>query len=64
MIAVHISAVIYYLIYKKENLIVPMFNGIKQLPEVLASKQRRIGGTVRALLVLAIVAVGVYFLVR
>jgi cytochrome b len=64
LIAVHISAVVYYLVYKKENLIAPMFHGRKQLPESLAVAQRRIGGLGRALLVLAIAAAVVYFVVR
>ena len=64
LIAVHISAVVYYLVYKKENLIAPMFHGRKQLPEALATAQRRIGGLGRALLVLAIAATVVYFVVR
>jgi cytochrome b len=64
LIAVHIVAVIYYLIYKRENLIGPMFHGRKHLPEALAAVERRIGGPGLALAVLAVAAVGVYFLVR
>jgi cytochrome b len=64
VIAVHISAVVYYLVYKKENLIAPMISGKKHLPETLAAAERRIGGSGRALVVLAMVIVGVFFLVR
>ncbi len=64
LIAVHIGAVVYYLVYKKENLIAPMINGCKQLPEALAAAQRRIGGLGLALLVLAIAVAVVYFVVR
>lgn len=64
LIAVHISAVVYYLIYKKENLIGPMFNGRKNLPDAVASAPRRQGGVVSALVVVLLVAVGVYFTVR
>ena len=64
LIAVHIGAVAYYLVYKKENLIGPMVHGRKHLPEALAAAERRIGGWGSALAVLAIAVVGVYFLVR
>ncbi len=64
LMAVHIGAVVYYLLYKKENLILPMFSGQKRLPPVLALAQRHSGGWLRALIVLAITAAGVYMLVR
>jgi cytochrome b len=64
LIGVHISAVLYYLIYKKENLIGPMFSGKKHLPDALASTQRKIGGWVSALVIVLAVAAGVYFLVK
>ena len=62
--AMHISAVIYYLIYKKENLIAPMLHGKKYLPQALAAAGRRMGGWPRALLIVAVVAMGVFLLVR
>ena len=64
LMAAHIGAVLYYLLYKRENLIWPMFSGDKHLPPVLAQAQRRMGGWMRALVVLAIAAAGVYLLVR
>jgi cytochrome b len=64
LMAVHIGAVVYYLVYKKENLISPMFSGRKHLPPAIAGAERHSGGWARALTVLVIVAVGVYFLVR
>ncbi len=64
LIAVHIGAVLYYLIYKKENLIAPMWHGRKHLPEALAAAQRHSGGWARALLILAMVTAGVFLLVR
>jgi hypothetical protein len=51
-------------VYKKENLIAPMFSGRKQLPEALAVAPRSIGGLGPALLVLVIAVAVVYFLVR
>jgi cytochrome b len=62
--AVHIGAVLYYLVYKKENLIGPMLHGRKYLPAALAAAERQIGGRGRALVILGIVAAGVYLLVR
>ena len=64
LIAVHVGAVLYYLVYKKENLIGPMISGHKHLPEPMASAGRHIGGWGRAAVVMAIAAAGVYWLVR
>ena len=64
VVAVHISAVLYYLVYKKENLIGPMFTGRKHLPETLAGAARRVGGSGAALVVLAVAVAVVYFVVR
>ncbi len=64
LIAVHIGAVFYYLLHKKENLITPMLTGRKMLPESLAVADRQMGGVGRALVVLAIAVVVVYFVVR
>jgi cytochrome b len=58
---VHILAVLYYLLYKSENLVKAMFTGYKTLPSAPAGG--RIAGTGLALVVLAIAAAAVYFLV-
>jgi cytochrome b len=62
--AIHIVAVLYYWIYKRENLVVPMVTGYKRLPRELAPAESRTESLVRALAVLAICAGVVYALVR
>lgn len=64
LLAVHIGAVVYYLVYKKENLITAMFTGRKHLPEALAAAERRVGGSGLALVIVAIAAAAVYFLLQ
>ena len=62
--AIHIVAVLYYWIYKRENLVVPMVTGYKRLPRELAPAESRTESLLRALVVLAICAGVVYALVR
>lgn len=64
LIAVHVGAVLYYLFYKKENLIKPMFNGRKQLPPGVEPAGAAIRGTGAALGILAICAALVWVLVN
>jgi cytochrome b len=63
IIAVHVAAVLFHLIYKKENLILPMITGIKQregdLAEATAQRPLWLVG-----LVGAAAAGAVYFLVK
>lgn len=62
LIAVHIGAVLYYLIWKSENLIKPMFTGLKHLPAgTVAAPMRGLG---LAVVLLAICAAGVWVLVN
>lgn len=62
LIGVHIAAVLYYLIWKSENLIKAMFTGRKQLPAGMAAATMRSTG--RAVVLLAVCAAGVWFLVN
>ena len=62
LIAVHVGAVFYYLLYKSENLIKPMFTGRKHLPAGAAPATMR--GTLLALVLLAACAGGVWALIR
>ena len=64
VIAIHISAVLFYLLVKRENLIHPMVSGSKQLPPDLANPIPRLVSPWRALAVLAVVGVAVWLLVR
>ena len=60
--AAHILAILYYLLYKSENLVKAMFTGYKTLPA--APSGTRIAGAWLALVVLAIAAAAVYFLIN
>lgn len=62
LIGVHVAAVLYYLFYKSENLIKPMFTGRKHLPAGVAPAPMR--SPALALVVLAVCAAGVWFLVN
>jgi len=64
LIALHICAALYYLLGKRENLILPLFTGRKQLPEPQDAPESRGGPLWLALLLLALCAGGVYLLVR
>ena len=64
MIAVHLSAVLFYLLVKHENLIHPMLSGLKHLPPELANPAPRLVSPWRALAALAVVGVAVWLLVR
>lgn len=62
LIGVHVAAVLYYLIWKSENLVKPMFTGRKQLPPGAAPATMRSVGL--AVVLLAVCAAGVWFLVN
>lgn len=64
LIAVHVGAVLYYLFYKKENLVKPMFTGRKNLPPGLEPAGAMIRGAGVALVILAISAALVWVLVN
>ncbi len=64
VIAVHISAVLFYLLVKRENLIHPMLSGHKRLPPELAQPAPRIVSPWRGLAALVAVGVAVWLLVR
>lgn len=56
LICIHLAAVLYYLLRKKENLIKPMLTGIKQLPDAGIETLRPLQGSLRALFVLIVCA--------
>ncbi len=64
VIAVHLSAVLFYLLVKRENLIHPMLNGFKRLPPEWSSPAPRIVNPWRGLATLAIAVAAVWLLVR
>ncbi|MBK9952964.1 MAG: cytochrome b/b6 domain-containing protein [Candidatus Competibacteraceae bacterium] len=64
VIALHVAAVLFYLLVKRENLIHPMLSGRKQLPPELAGRVPRLVSPWRGLVALVIVGLGVWLLVR
>lgn len=64
VIAVHLSAVLFYLLVKRENLVHPMLSGFKRLPPELAGQAPRIVNPWRGLAALAVAVVAVWLLVR
>jgi len=64
LIFIHVAAVLFYLAYKSENLLTPIFTGNKLLPQNAAGAKTRDPGSGLALLVLGIAALAVYLLVR
>jgi cytochrome b len=62
LIVVHVSAVLYYLLYKSENLIKPMFTGRKHLPPGTSPAVMRSAWL--ALVLLAVCAAGVWALIK
>ncbi|HRD64616.1 MAG TPA: cytochrome b/b6 domain-containing protein [Candidatus Competibacter sp.] len=64
VIAVHISAVLFYLFVKRENLIHPMLSGRKHLPPALVSAAPRLVNPWLGLAVLAVAVAAVWLLVR
>jgi cytochrome b len=62
LIGLHIAAVLYYLIWKSENLIKAMFTGRKHLPAGMTAATMRSTGL--AVVLLAVCAAGVWFLVN
>ncbi len=61
LVSAHVGAVLFYLLYKSENLVKAMFTGHKMLPH--AHSGTRIAGTGLALVILAVAAAAVYFVV-
>jgi cytochrome b len=62
LIAVHIAAVVFYLLARRENLIVPMITGRKQSP--MSEKPARYGNVWLAALLLGCSAAAVYLVIR
>jgi cytochrome b len=64
LVVLHIAAVLYYLTRKKQNLVRPMVVGDKELAEPATSSRDDAGSRLLALVVLAIAAAGVTWLVK
>lgn len=64
LIAVHLSAVFFYLLVKRDNLIHPMLSGCKQLPPERAGLAPRMASPWLGLAALAVAAAVVWLIVR
>jgi cytochrome b len=62
LVALHVAAVVFHLIYKRDNLLVPMFTGYKQCDAVDGPTAMR--PLWLAAVIAALAAAAVYFLVR
>jgi cytochrome b len=61
LITIHVTAVLFYLIIKKENLILPMFSGHKYWDQEAQASTNQVG---LALIVAGFLAVAIYLLLR
>jgi cytochrome b len=62
--AVHVTAVLFYLLFRKDNLVRPMLTGRRLLSEGTGDQVLRFVSPWRALVVLGVCACGVYVLVK
>lgn len=60
---VHIAATLFYLIWFKENLIRPMIDGVKQVPQSMTARANGNASLIRALALFALCALVVWLLV-
>jgi len=59
LIGLHVAAVLFYLLYKRENLVLPMFTGVKRV-SAQALPPARFAGVPRALALAAVAAAALY----
>jgi cytochrome b len=64
LITLHVGAALYYLWGKRENLILPLFTGRKQVREAQGVPESHDGPLWLAVVLVAVCAGGVYLLVR
>jgi cytochrome b len=62
LIAIHVAAVLFYLVFKRENLIGPMFTGYKKTDQPAPSSRQP--GVWRAIILLAASGAAVYWVVN
>jgi cytochrome b len=63
LICIHLAAILFYLMVKKQNLILPMFSGSKPVSDPTTESLRPLEGIMRALVVIAICATMTWVLV-
>lgn len=64
LVALHVAAIVFYRVVRRNNLVGPMIHGDKQFSEPATSSRDTSGSRLLALAVLALCAVAVYLLVR
>ncbi len=63
LVCIHLAAILFYLVRKKQNLIVPMFTGSKPVSGPESESLRPLEGTLRALVVLIVCAAATWAIV-
>jgi cytochrome b len=63
LVGLHVAAIAFYLLVKKENLVRPMLTGVKQLPRDMSIPQLQMSSSWLALAILAVAAGAVWLLV-
>ena len=63
LICIHLAAILFYLLRKKENLVKPMFTGSKDVTNTSLKDLRPLEGTLRALVILAVCAIATWVVV-
>jgi hypothetical protein len=56
LVLLHVSAIVFYRVKRGENLVRPMLNGDKELPEAFESSRDDAGSRIKALLLFGICA--------
>ena len=63
LICIHLAAILFYLLRKRENLIKPMFTGNKELTGDATDSLRPLEGLLRALIILGVCIVATWAVV-
>ncbi|MBK9615635.1 MAG: cytochrome b/b6 domain-containing protein [Uliginosibacterium sp.] len=62
LVALHVAAILFYRIVKREDLVTPMLTGNKRVPEGHAESEAQGGSVIRGAVVLALAALAVWFI--
>lgn len=62
LVILHVGAILFYLVYKGENLLLPMLTGVKRIPARCLSRPVVFSSAYRALAIAALSVLGVYLL--
>ena len=62
LVLLHLAAIAFYFFYHRDNLVKPMFTGVKRVTGVVADS--KFGNPLLALVLVAACGTGVYFLIN